>query len=185
VTNIGNTIAEQILIADQLPNGVAFIDFTAEGSDIEASVSNGIINWVIPSMEPGQTLRFTIKVLAVNVGPITNTVTLEVSDDQVLVSPENQATDTNQIKEFFIPNVITPGKVDGKNDSFVINGIQRFFSHKLTIMNRNGDHVYESENYQNDWSAEGLNGGSYFYVLETVDSQGNDQRYKGWVQVIK
>ncbi len=185
VANVGNTTAEQILISDQLPSGVSFIDFTTEGPDIDAVVSNGLINWGIPSLEAGQSLKFTIRVLAQQVGPITNTVSLEVGDDQVLMSPENQATDTNQIREFFIPNVITPGNLDGKNDSFVINGIQRFASHKLTIMNRNGDHVYESENYQNDWSAEGLNAGSYLYVLEIVDSQGNEQRYKGWVQVIK
>ncbi|WP_114747666.1 Ig-like domain-containing protein [Pleomorphovibrio marinus] len=185
ITNMGNTTAEQIQLVDELPNGVTFIDFQSEGFAGEASVSNGTVTWVVPVLEPEETLSFTINVLAVNQGVISNTVTLTVDEDQVLISPENQATDTNQIRVFFIPNVITPGTLDGKNDTFVINGIQRFASHKLTIMNRNGDHVYESENYQNDWAAEGLNGGSYYYVLEIMDSQGNDQRYKGWVQVIK
>ncbi len=185
VTNNGNTTAEQILVSDQLPSGVSFVGFESENPEINATVTDGTVNWVIESLEPGQSLRFTIRVLAVSVGAIANTVSMEVGDDQVLLSPDNHSTDNNQIREFFVPNVITPDTKDGRNDSFVINGVQRFASHKLTIMNRNGDHVYESENYQNDWSAEGLNGGSYFYVLETVDSQGNHQRYKGWVQVIK
>jgi gliding motility-associated-like protein len=96
-----------------------------------------------------------------------------------------QATDTNQIKPFFIPNVITPGRRDGDNDQFVINGIGKFASNKITIFNRYGDHVFEQENYANNWSAEGLLGGSYYYVLITRDSAGNERTFKGWIQVIK
>nr|WP_301005364.1 gliding motility-associated C-terminal domain-containing protein [Lunatimonas sp.] len=96
----------------------------------------------------------------------------------------NQA-DEGQVISLFIPNVITPGKLDGKNDRFVIRGIEEFQSSRITIFNRNGDHVFERENYLNDWSAEGLNGGPYYYVLWTLNTEGNEEVFKGWVHVIK
>ncbi|MCH7412965.1 gliding motility-associated C-terminal domain-containing protein, partial [Belliella sp. R4-6] len=85
---------------------------------------------------------------------------------------------------FFIPNVITPGE-DGKNDRFVIKGIGKFVSNNIVIFNRYGDHVYESSDYQNDWSAEGLPSGTFYYVFNAVDSTGRTHVFKGWIQVIK
>ena len=81
--------------------------------------------------------------------------------------------------------MITPGNLDGKNDTFEIKGIENFAKSALTIFNRNGDHVFESEDYKNDWAAQGLNSGSYFYVLVITDNSGEEQTYKGWLQVIK
>ncbi|MFT6827694.1 MAG: gliding motility-associated-like protein, partial [Roseivirga sp.] len=80
-------------------------------------------------------------------------------------------------------NVITPNN-DGKNDAFVINGIGKFTSNEIVIVNRFGDHVFERKNYQNNWSAEGLSSGTYFYVLSVVDNSGKQIVFKGWIQVI-
>jgi hypothetical protein len=55
----------------------------------------------------------------------------------------------------------------------------------LVIFNRLGDHILEAENYQNDWSAEGLVAGTYFYVLTAIDRNGDPVEFKGWIQVIK
>ena len=97
---------------------------------------------------------------------------------------DNEALDENEVKSFFIPNVITPNN-DASNDRFEIKGLNKFRSNKLSIINRWGDLIFEKNNYQNDWSAEGLVAGTYFYVLEVVDDIGETKSFKGWIQVVK
>jgi uncharacterized repeat protein (TIGR01451 family)/gliding motility-associated-like protein len=185
LTNEGSTDAEEVTLVDVLPDLVTYLGFSSSDFDGEVQVTGNVISWTVPTVPAGAVLTFTIRVQAIGIGPVMNKVRVSVPDDQGIISPDLEAVDHNQIKQFFIPNVITPGRTDGKNDTFEIKGIQQFAGNKLTILNRNGDHVYESGNYQNDWNAPGLNGGSYYYVLVITDSQGKEQVYKGWVQVIK
>ncbi|SHM39337.1 conserved repeat domain-containing protein [Cyclobacterium lianum] len=182
VSNNGSGAVEGISVQDELPSGLAYLGFTG---DATPGVSGNTISWTIADIEAGEEKVYRIRVQATSTGTISNTALLQVPADQVNLSPVQEATDTNQVSSFFIPNVITPGTLDGKNDTFEIRGIGRFSQSRLTIMNRNGDHVFASEDYQNDWAAEGLNGGSYYYVLVITDSMGDTQTYKGWVQVVK
>ncbi len=66
-------------------------------------------------------------------------------------------------------NVITPNG-DGKNDLFVIQGLDGYPSNKLKIYDRAGRLVYSVTNYKNDWNAmvDGrlLNEDTYYFVLE-------------------
>ena len=59
---------------------------------------------------------------------------------------------------------------DGVNDTFKIDGLEAYESHKLMVFNRWGNKVMESENYNNDWDGwwdeKRLPFGTYFYVLE-------------------
>jgi gliding motility-associated-like protein len=91
---------------------------------------------------------------------------------------------TLQIGPLFIPNVITPNG-DKKNDVFVINGLNKFSSNELIIFNRNGDHVFQKKDYQNDWRGEGLVPGTYFYILSALDINGISKEFKGWIQLIR
>ncbi len=72
-----------------------------------------------------------------------------------------------------VPDIITPNG-DGKNDGFVIEGIDNYPNHELFIYNRWGNEVYFSNNYQNDWSgirnSEELPDGTYFYILINNDT---------------
>lgn len=182
VTNNGTSTGENITLVDELPTGLVYLDFTG---DAEALVSGNTVTWTIPTLGAGVSQVYTIRVQATQVGSITNTVRVQVPEDQENTSTQQEDTDTNQVNPFFIPNVITPGNADGKNDTFEIRGIERFAQSSLTILNRNGDHVYVSDDYQNDWAADGLNAGSYFYVVVITDRAGESQTYKGWVQVVK
>jgi uncharacterized repeat protein (TIGR01451 family)/gliding motility-associated-like protein len=182
VTNSGDSPAENITLTDELPTGLVYLGFTG---DAEVSVSGNTVTWTIPSLAAGGSQVYTIQVQARQVGSITNTVRVQVPEDQENTSTQPEDSDTNQVNPFFIPNVITPGNADGKNDTFEIRGIDRFAQSSLTILNRNGDHVFVSEDYQNDWEAQGLNAGSYFYVLVITDRAGESQTYKGWLQVVK
>jgi hypothetical protein len=88
-----------------------------------------------------------------------------------------------------VPNVITPGKADGKNDRFIIQFGEQpgstpadfGFSTSLKVLNRWGEPVFENENYQSNWSAENLASGVYFYEVK-ID---NHDTCRSWVHVIK
>ncbi len=64
-----------------------------------------------------------------------------------------------------IPAVITPNG-DEYNQFFVIDDLENYISTDLKIFNRLGKKVYSSSNYQNDWDAQNLVEGVYFYVLK-------------------
>ena len=87
-----------------------------------------------------------------------------------------------------VPNVITPDQSLNSNDTFKIRygdpdkttsdaGIKV----SLIIYNRWGKKLLENPDYKNDWSAEGLAAGTYYYE---ADIEGEDV-CKGWVQVIR
>lgn len=189
VENAGTSDAIDVTVTDNLPTGLSYISssFSASSNEIEPiSANNGNqLTWNMASFPAGETLTITLKVQADQIGVKTNTVEVTTAEQEELNPADNTAQDTNEVLELFIPNVITPGDKDNKNDEFIIKGIERFASSRLVIFNRWGNHVFESDNYKNNWDAQGLVSGSYFYVLELIDSNGQKQTFKGWVQVIK
>ncbi|MDH5604905.1 MAG: gliding motility-associated C-terminal domain-containing protein, partial [Cyclobacteriaceae bacterium] len=78
--------------------------------------------------------------------------------------------------DLFVPNVFTPNN-DGYNDTFFIRNLPPS-GVKLIISNRWGNKVFSSDNYQNEWDAEGVEDGIYFYYLVTPDREGT-----GWVEI--
>ncbi len=92
------------------------------------------------------------------------------------------------VYKILIPNVITPDASPGQNDSFqVVFGTELIppadigLSIHLTVFNRWGKMVYESSDYKNDWSANGLVPGVYFVHLK----MGELTTCKGWLQILK
>jgi gliding motility-associated-like protein len=81
---------------------------------------------------------------------------------------------------FIIPNLITPNN-DASNQFFEVGGI-RLNLWNLEIYNRWGDKVYQSKGYNNDWQADGVGDGLYYYHLENPVNK--VQTYKGWIQVV-
>ena len=79
-----------------------------------------------------------------------------------------------------IPNIFTPNG-DGKNDLFVIKGLDSFPGSQLLIFNRWGNEVYRAGNYLNDWDGSGLAEGTYYYILNRKNTEGPETPYKGWV----
>lgn len=84
--------------------------------------------------------------------------------------------------EVTIPNVFTPNGGDG-NDTFEIKGLENYTNAELTVFNRWGTAVYESTNYRNDWRAQDLNEGTYWYLLKLP--YGVKTEYKGFIHVIR
>jgi hypothetical protein len=87
--------------------------------------------------------------------------------------------------ELKVPNVITPDEFPENNSFVILYGGQKLSLSSLTsrvvIYNRWGGKVYESTNYQDDWSGENVEAGIYFYDLQVE----GEATCKGWVQVIK
>jgi gliding motility-associated-like protein len=83
-----------------------------------------------------------------------------------------------QVGGVFVPNIITPNG-DGQNDSFR----PRFSCQpaSLKVFSRWGQEVYQTDNYTNNWQAENLAAGIYYYLLR--DTSGRTM--KGWVEVVK
>ena len=88
-----------------------------------------------------------------------------------------------EVKDLDFPNVITPNG-DGKNERFIIAGLEKYPGSKIFIYNRWGGMVYQSKDYRNDWNGSGLNEGTYYYILEVRRPEGNSV-HKGWVEIIR
>ena len=91
-----------------------------------------------------------------------------VCSDQV-ISEESELI----ISPFFIPNAFSPDG-DGVNDTWVIDGLSRYASNKISIYSRWEEKVYEVNDYQNDWNGvsntssgmDRLPEGTYFYYID-------------------
>jgi len=82
----------------------------------------------------------------------------------------------------FLPKGISPNG-DGKNDRLIIPGILSNNKNRLTIFNRWGNVVFESENYKNNWSGQTdkafdllstdglLPDGTYYYVIDFMGAR--------------
>lgn len=80
----------------------------------------------------------------------------------------------NPLKFF---NLVTPNG-DGLNETFVIANVH-LYEHRLTILDRWGRTVLQTNRYANDWTTQ--TGGTYFYRLENTAT---GEQYNGWVQVL-
>jgi gliding motility-associated-like protein len=83
-----------------------------------------------------------------------------------------------------IANILTPN-ADSKNDTWIIENIEFYPNSEVMIVNREGQLVYESSNYDNSWGGthDGklLPDATYYYVLKF---QGSDKSYKGPVTIL-
>ncbi len=103
---------------------------------------------------------------------------------EVVVTDEcgNTAMETifvNVLCDFIIPNVFTPNG-DGRNDRWVIRGIQAS-PNSVRVFDRWGTEVFSAHNYANNWNANGLSDGTYFYE---VIVNGEDQPYTGHLTIL-
>ena len=85
------------------------------------------------------------------------------------------------------PNVISVNG-DGKNDTFVIPGLENYDNPRMTIVNRWGSVLWDSQPYQNEWGGtnekgEPLPEGTYYYVLR-LDLQ-DSEIITGHVTIIR
>jgi len=188
IQNLGETAARNVVVRDELPGGVEriseeIVQVSDPQIEINPSVVGSVLTWEVPFLPSGAEIVIRINVKAGDPGLITNAASI-LSEGVEIDPSNNQSSVTDEIRAFRITNVITPNS-DGFNDEFEIKGLHKFTENRLVIFNRLGDSVLEVDDYQNNWSAEGLNPGTYFYVLKAKNSSGEEFVFQGWIQVIK
>jgi gliding motility-associated-like protein len=92
---------------------------------------------------------------------------------------ELKQPDDIELPEGFSPNG------DGKNDYFVIKGIEAYTENDFVVYNRWGNVVYEKSGYANEWDGRNNSGselpdGTYFVILKIA---AKDNVYKGYVDL--
>ncbi len=138
---------ESVLIS----SGCKSKDFTYKWSICEARTPEIYLN----NLEPGNyNIILTVSSCA---DTVSSSMILEVKDCNIK-----------------IPNVITPNG-DGRNDRFVIVGLNHYPGSNLYIMDRNGHIVYESMDYKNNWDAANVPDGTYFYRLQLNDGKNSEK----------
>gem|GEM_PF-2882531 len=94
---------------------------------------------------------------------------------------EAVATIVIKAPDLYIPNTFTPNG-DGKNDRFEIIGWEAYDRIELVVFNRWGNEVYRNVDYDNSWTGDGLNNGTYYYMVKLIKGNTTDTR-KGWVLI--
>jgi len=183
VTNNGPDNATNISVTDVLPSTLKFEQIiTPNIGRADYLNSTKTVLWQIDKMTNGQSAELKIKVKPIAPGIIKNTATVAAAETDPV--PENNSSEDNKpITGIIIPNVFTPND-DGKNDSFEIPGIENY-ENEITIINRWGGTVYHSKAYKNDWKGEGLNEGTYYYVIKVKSPESKWQVHNGYVTLLR
>jgi len=89
-----------------------------------------------------------------------------------------------KITEGFSPNG------DGINDLLLFEGLENYKATKLIIFTRDGQKIYENDDYKNDWDGKFFNNGSkdrvtvirgtYYYVLKLGST---NLTFKGFIYI--
>jgi gliding motility-associated-like protein/uncharacterized repeat protein (TIGR01451 family) len=148
--------------------------------------------------------QVTNQAIASGTGPATPTnptglVVTDASDESTASQTDNDPTETVfngcQINVY---NAITPNG-DGDNDIIRIDGISCYPKNKVEIYNRWGVLVYEVEGYDNTTNVftgysngrvtikqgEGLPTGTYYYVLEYTNANGESNSKAGYLYLTR
>jgi gliding motility-associated-like protein len=103
-------------------------------------------------------------------------------DCNSVIINESEAIDNSIV--FDLPNVITPNG-DGVNDLFVPVKSKGIESVHTTIYNRWGNNLFESDDVQINWSGDDHPGGTYFYITNYIDINGNALSKKGVISLFR
>ncbi|RZK70699.1 MAG: hypothetical protein EOO92_20925 [Pedobacter sp.] len=168
VTNSGNLTLRNIKVVDPLTG----------------------LSETIAVLAPGEKKTFTtsyvVKISDFNSGKVINVVNANGTDPK---GNPVTGTDTEEVVveplKLNIPNVITLNG-DGKNYSFYIDGLEAYPENNLIIFNRWNNEVYNSNGYyKNNWTGEGLNDGTYYYLLKIKNKSGAWQALTGFITLLR
>lgn len=87
--------------------------------------------------------------------------------------------------EVFLPNIITLNSDDLNEVLSFGTALQYFQNASLEVFNRWGDLVYESTDYQNDWSPSDYSDGVYYYILKVTTPAGKIEDYMGYFHLMR
>lgn len=192
IRNTGNAAAENITITDPVPQ---YTTFVLAGNNGNYNEGNGSVTWHIDKIPVGSTADVSMIVKTIDnldsIPVITNTATVTdgthtkptAGCDPAVAGcsgdPGTVTATTPGKSSLVFANAMSPNG-DGKNDYFVIKGLEKYPPATLSVFNRWGDMVFRSKAYHNEWNGAGLSEGVYYYKLEVDEGDGIKQ-YTGWV----
>jgi gliding motility-associated-like protein len=156
-------------------------DTLSLGSSISLSATgSGIVSWdwsptttldnayiMNPNATPDSTTTYYVIGTDVNGCRASDSVTVYVDADFSLV----------------VSNMMTPNG-DGKNDTWMIGTIDKYPNTSVIIVNRDGQVLYENNNYDNTWdgtyNGQQLPDGTYYYIITSSISS---KVYKGSITI--
>jgi gliding motility-associated-like protein len=93
-----------------------------------------------------------------------------------------QINDIIEIDHIEANNYLTPNG-DGQNDYWEVENVELYKDYTLKIFNKQGQVVFEkNQDYNNDWSAENLPSGVYYYFLT---SNSSSIEFSGVIHLVK
>lgn len=152
-----SVIPTDLTCAD-LPDGI--IAMTAEGGTSPYTYS----------VDGGTTFGTEATVTALNQGDYTAVA----MDDRGCLSEEHPVTlHKTESCGLVIYDAFSPGKIDGKNDTWIIDNVSAYPNIKVKIFNIWGKEVFTSDGYDEPWDGtyqgNELPSGTYYYVIDPGD----------------
>lgn len=115
---------------------------------------------------------------------VTTTYLLTGTDVNGCMAIDSLVITVESDMNLMIANTVTPND-DHKNDTWIVDNIEFYPNTEVTVINREGEIVYESDSYDNSWGGtykgKLLPDATYYYVLKFADS---DKVYKGAVTIL-
>lgn len=188
VVNIGQNKATGVKVTDVLPGTLsAPFDIVVSKGNSNYTANDKTLGWTIGDLDLNETVTITFKSRVVATGSLVNTAKVSADQPDPVVDNNTASSLSSYVggEELLIPNLFTPNG-DGNNDTFEIIGLNQFADNDLVIVNRWGNEVFRTKMYQNNWTGEGLNEGTYYYVLRTKKTASAEWKvFKGYITLIR
>ena len=156
--------ADQVITFEKLPDGLK----TSREYQLKATASSG--------------LHVSFEVSDPNIGNITGDIlSIKRGGDEIITAVQegnNNWKPAPSVPQSVIvpegntniPSLFTPNN-DGINDSWIIPNLEQYGNLRVSIYNRYGQAVYQSDNYKNDWygtwNGNDLPAATYYYIIKS------------------
>ena len=140
---------------------------------VDAKYYNGNTNVAISTVAPINEGAYKV------IATIVPTSNYEGTATAMLVINKNVANMTDPEEQVEIVNAIVPGM----NQYFKIRDYEQMMPIKVRMVNANGNQVYQSDNYKNNFDMSNLPIGTYFYAI-TFTINGTEYNKTGRVEVV-
>ncbi|RYD98540.1 MAG: DUF11 domain-containing protein [Sphingobacteriales bacterium] len=188
VKNLGQNKATGVIVTDPIPGALDIPgDLQQDKGTTNFDRGNKTLSWSIGDLELNEQRTMTFKIRIVAAGSLVNTATVTANQPDFNMANNKMASGGHYIDgpELLIPNLFTPNG-DGNNDAFEILGLNQYGNNELVILNRWGNQLFKANSYQNNWTGEGLNEGTYYYILRVQKNNSSEWiTFKGYVTLIR
>ncbi|SHN46037.1 gliding motility-associated C-terminal domain-containing protein [Chitinophaga sp. CF418] len=185
VNNKGLDHATRVIVTDDISNMLEdVVNITTTDGNTTFNTRTRQVVWTIDTVYVNKPLQLSFTTRITRGGLLENTAVVSGQEPD-----PDESNNTATIKpveispDLYIPNVVTANG-DGKNDYFIVRGIEQYPGSVLEVYNRWGNQVYYSGNYGNNWGGAGLSAGIYYYVLK-INLSRTVKVYKGYIELIQ